>query len=144
MVKAQKSTAPEAVEIETLPNGKTRIILNKDITKTTTTDTDGQAQEVYTYTTTDCTVAGTVALADVTADLDGYWYLCEHGKTKAEAYACAVAELVRQKYTQNDVEAIINNYLSDGTNTSYVEDFFALQEYRRECKEKAKELTSEQ
>jgi hypothetical protein len=140
MVNAQKNTAPEAVEIETLPNGKTRIILNKDIQKTTTADTNGQAQEVYTYTTTDCTVAGTVALADVTADLDGYWYLCEHGKTKAEAYACTVAELVRQKYTQNDVEAIINNYLADPTDADYAAEFAALQAYRKECKAQAKIL----
>jgi hypothetical protein len=140
MVNAQKNTAPEAVEIETLPNGKTRIILNKDIQKTTTADADGQAQEVYTYTTTDCTVAGTVALADVTADFDGYWYLCEHGKTKAEAYACAVAELVRQKYTQNDVEAIINNYLADPTDADYAAEFAALQAYRKECKAQAKIL----
>lgn len=140
MINAQKGTAPEAVEIETLPFGKTRIILNKDIQKTTTADTDGQAQEVYTYTTTDCTVAGTVALADVTADFDGYWYLCEHGKTKAEAYACAVAELVRQRYTQNDVEAIINNYLADPTDADYAAEFAALQAYRKECKAQAKIL----
>ena len=49
-----------------------------------------------------------------------------------------VAAFVREKYSQNAVEAIINNYLADPNNTEYVAEFTALQNFRKECKAKAK------
>ena len=57
---------------------------------------------------------------------------------KQNAYGELVAMLVRKKYTQSDVEAIINNYLDDPGNSQYRAEFLALQVYRRECKDRAK------
>ncbi len=51
-----------------------------------------------------------------------------------------VERFVRQRYSQSDVEAIINNYLGDNGNEQYQSEFKALQEYRKECKAKAKEI----
>lgn len=51
-----------------------------------------------------------------------------------------VERFVRQRYSQSDVEAIINNYLGDNGNEQYQSEFNALQEYRKECKAKAKEM----
>lgn len=55
-------------------------------------------------------------------------------------YGELVARLVRQRYSQSDVEAIINNYLGDNGNEQYQSEFKALQEYRKKCKAKAKEM----
>ena len=55
-------------------------------------------------------------------------------------YGELVARLVRQRYSQSNVEAIINNYLGDNGNEQYQSEFKALQEYRKECKAKAREI----
>ena len=45
-----------------------------------------------------------------------------------------VHELVREKYKQDQVEAIDNNYLAHPENEKYKAEFFALQAYRERCK----------
>ena len=47
-------------------------------------------------------------------------------------------------YSQSDVEAIVNNYLDDSDNEEYQVEFKALQDYRKECKAKAKEILKAQ
>ena len=81
---------------------------------------------------------GKITAEDVRADFAAYWYFAEHGETKEERYNRLVAAFVREKYSQNAVEAIINNYLADPNNTEYVAEFTALQNFRKECKAKAK------
>lgn len=53
-------------------------------------------------------------------------------------YGQLVSKYVRERYTENDVEAILNNYLNDMTNEKYKAEFDALQVYRNECKQRAK------
>ncbi len=53
-------------------------------------------------------------------------------------YGKLVARKFRRRYGQNQVEAIINNYLADPTNSDYVAEFKAMQEYRKQCKVEAK------
>jgi hypothetical protein len=54
-------------------------------------------------------------------------------------YGEAVSARFREKYPQRNVEAIQNNYLLDPTNEEYRAEFFAMQEYRAECKAYVKE-----
>ena len=56
-----------------------------------------------------------------------------------KAYGQKVNRLIRERYTQSDVEAILNNYLSDPENEQYKREFVAFQEFRAECKRQAKE-----
>lgn len=53
-------------------------------------------------------------------------------------YGRMVAKKVRRRYGQNQVEAIINNYLADPTDPDYSAEFKALQAYRQQCKAEAK------
>lgn len=50
-------------------------------------------------------------------------------------YDSLVSFLVRERYSQDNVESIINNYLEDTSNDT---EFKELQVYRVECKELAK------
>lgn len=59
---------------------------------------------------------------------------------KQNAYGELVERLIRQRYSQSSVEAIVNNYLDDTDNEEYQVEFKALQDYRKECKAKAKEI----
>ena len=61
-------------------------------------------------------------------------------KEKEQTYPILVNYLVRQKYQEQDVEAIINNYLDDMNNVKHLNEFRELQAYRNRCKIKAKEL----
>ena len=54
-------------------------------------------------------------------------------------YADEVSHLFRTRYTQNAVEAIINNYLSAPDDEKYKDEFSAMQAYRAECKAAAKQ-----
>lgn len=56
-----------------------------------------------------------------------------------QTYGRLVGEKFRAKYSQDNVEAIINNYLLDPENEKYKAEFTAMQEYRKLCKEQAKE-----
>lgn len=53
-------------------------------------------------------------------------------------YAQEVSRLIRSRYSQSAVEAIINNYLSDPDNEKHTAEFLELQSFRAECKAMAK------
>lgn len=53
-------------------------------------------------------------------------------------YGKLVSKLFRRKYSQDDAEAIVNNYLDDPTNEAYVAEMKTMQEYRKACKAEAK------
>jgi hypothetical protein len=55
-----------------------------------------------------------------------------------EAYGRIVSRLLRRRYSQARIEAIINNYLFDPNNSEYYHEFISLQSYRKYCKETAK------
>ena len=59
---------------------------------------------------------------------------------KTESYGELVEQLVRKRYSQSQVEAIINNYLDDSENEQHKAEFLEMQAYRKECKSKAKEI----
>jgi hypothetical protein len=60
--------------------------------------------------------------------------------TKEHFYGRLVTLLFRERYTQDDVEAINNNYLDDPTNQKYADEFRLMQHYRKTCKSRAKEM----
>lgn len=53
-------------------------------------------------------------------------------------YGQKIHQLIRIKYSQRDVEAILNNYISEPDNEKYKAEFLELQAYRAECKKQAK------
>lgn len=57
-----------------------------------------------------------------------------------DCYSAVIEKLVREKYSVSQVEAIVNNYLSDMANKDYLKEFNELQAYRREVKSIAKEI----
>lgn len=59
---------------------------------------------------------------------------------KQSSYGELVERLVRKRYSQSQVEAIINNYLDDSENEQYKAEFLELQAYRKECKAEAKNI----
>jgi hypothetical protein len=59
---------------------------------------------------------------------------------RQEHYGELVERLVRQRFSQSQVEAIINNYLDDSENEQYKNEFLELQSYRKECKTEAKRI----
>lgn len=59
---------------------------------------------------------------------------------RQEYYGELVERLVRQRFSQSQVEAIINNYLDDSENEQYKNEFLELQSYRKECKAEAKRI----
>ena len=65
---------------------------------------------------------------------------CLTQEDKEKVYPKIVDYLIRLNYSVSRIEAITNNYLDDMTNVSHYNEFKALQEYRKECKAKAKEL----
>lgn len=56
-------------------------------------------------------------------------------------YDSIVSMLITLRYTQDSMQAIINNYLLD-KEEKYIIEFNEMQEYRKECKEFAKILLS--
>ena len=70
----------------------------------------------------------------------------EHSAKVAEAeywaslsYDEAVSIEFRKKYSQDKVEAIINNYLLDQADPLFAKEFQEMQTYRAECKKYVKE-----
>lgn len=55
-------------------------------------------------------------------------------------YGHIVSTIIRGKYSEDNVEAILNNYLSDPTNTRYEAEFNMLQSWRAEAKERARSI----
>ena len=136
MYKAEQNTPLNAVDIERLPDGKTRVILRDNLA------TEVRSEEGVEYTVYTADEVAFITSEEITpeyaderfADL---WYYAENGETRDEKYARLVDAYVREKYSQSAVEAIINNYLSDPENEKYKAEFAALQLYREECKAKA-------
>lgn len=48
--------------------------------------------------------------------------------------------IIRERYSASQVEAIVNNYLSDTTNEEYVKEFNDMQEWRKQAKSIAKKV----
>lgn len=59
---------------------------------------------------------------------------------KEQTYPIIITDFVRQHYSQSQVEAIMNNYLDDMTDTKHYTEFKALQDCRKQCKAYAKQL----
>ena len=53
-------------------------------------------------------------------------------------YASLVAAEIRKKYSQDRIEAILNNYMDDPHDVEYLLEFRELQEYRKSCKARIK------
>ena len=51
-----------------------------------------------------------------------------------------VNNIIRDKYSASQVEAIVNNYLSDTTNEEYLKEFNDMQEWRKKTKSIAKKV----
>ena len=50
------------------------------------------------------------------------------------SYEEAVSVEFRKNYSQDRVEAIVNNYLLDPTNSLFIQEMAEMQQYRAECK----------
>ena len=137
MYKTEQNTPLNAVDVERLPNGKTRIILHKNISSEIRSD-KGIEQTIYTADEVAYITQEVITPEHAAEHFDDLWFYAENGETKAEKYARLVDAYVREKYSQSAVEAIINNYLSDLENTEYKAEFNALQAYRESCKLRAK------
>lgn len=59
---------------------------------------------------------------------------------KQSSYGELVERLVRKRYSQSQVEAIINNYLDDSENEQHKAEFLEMQAYRKQCKAEAKKI----
>ena len=137
MYKAEQNTPFNAVDIERLPDGKTRVILHDNIASEVRSD-EGVEHTVYTADEVAFITSEAITTEYATEHFTDLWYYAENGETRDEKYARLVDAYVREKYSQSAVEAIINNYLSDPENEKYKAEFAALQMYREECKNKAK------
>ena len=56
-------------------------------------------------------------------------------------YSNCVDALITHKYPNDKMQAVINNYLLDPTDTDALTEFTEMQNYRKYCKELAKQLT---
>lgn len=57
-------------------------------------------------------------------------------------YSMLVAAIIRSRFSADDVEAIVNNYLEDQTE-EHTAEWIALQSWRHSAKETAKEILTE-
>ena len=51
-----------------------------------------------------------------------------------------INNIIRERYSASQVEAIVNNYLSDTTNEEYLKEFNDMQEWRKQAKSIAKKV----
>lgn len=58
-----------------------------------------------------------------------------------DCYSVVVEKLIRDKYSVSQVEAIVNNYLSDTSNEEYLKEFNDMQEWRKKAKNIAREIS---
>ena len=137
MYKTEQNTPLNAVDIERLPDGKTRVILHDNIASEVRTE-EGVERTIYTADEVVFITSEEITPEYASEHFADLWYYAENGETRDEKYARLVDAYVREKYSQSAVEAIINNYLSDPENEEYKAEFVALQLYREECKNKAK------
>lgn len=59
-----------------------------------------------------------------------------------DCYSVVVEKLIRDKYSVSQVEAIVNNYLSDTSNEEYLKEFNDMQEWRKKAKSIAKKIVT--
>ena len=57
-----------------------------------------------------------------------------------DIYGSVINDLFRQRYSQDKVEAINNNYLDDMTNEEHIKERDDMKDYRKQCKLEAKKL----
>lgn len=57
-----------------------------------------------------------------------------------DIYGSVINDLFRQRYSQDKVEAINNNYLDDMTNEEHIKERDDMKAYRKECKKAAKRI----
>lgn len=62
----------------------------------------------------------------------------ETAKQKQARYKSLVTKYIREKYSADDVEAILANYLDGANDAEHIEEHKQFQEYRKFCKAKAK------
>ena len=55
-------------------------------------------------------------------------------------YECVISKIVRQRYPDNDMTAILSNYLAEPENEKYQQEFFELQNWRKLAKTTAKSV----
>lgn len=58
-----------------------------------------------------------------------------------DCYSVVIEKLIRDKYSVSQVEAIVNNYLSDTSNEEYLKEFNDMQEWRKKAKNIAREIS---
>lgn len=79
---------------------------------------------------------------------DGFWqyYTLDLSTTMYDyikgdsnkVYECVISKIVRQRYPDNDMTAIISNYLNEPDNEKYINEFKDVQEWRKLAKSVAK------
>ena len=57
-----------------------------------------------------------------------------------DIYGSVINDLFRQRYSQDKVEAINNNYLDDMTNEEHIKERNDMKAYRKQCKLEAKRI----
>ena len=63
-------------------------------------------------------------------------------KNKEQIYPVLVSNFIHERYSPDAETALINNYLADPD--EYREEYLAYQNYRAECKQRAKEICNKQ
>lgn len=138
MTKIETNETLNAVEVSVLPSGETRIALRKNIAAEERTDDEGNTYTVNTADETVLLTNGEYSQEDALGQFDDLLVLAETGKTPAQYYADRIDEIVREKYSQSAVEAILNNYIANPDDEEIKAEFDVLQEYRASAKEAAK------
>ena len=57
---------------------------------------------------------------------------------KDKIYECIITKIIRQRYPDNDMTAILSNYLSEPDNEKYTKEFNEVQSWRKVAKSVAK------
>jgi hypothetical protein len=55
-----------------------------------------------------------------------------------KVYECVISKIVRQRYPDNDMTAILSNYLNEPDNEKYIKEFREVQDWRKVAKSVAK------
>ena len=95
----------------------------------------------------DC-VAGYRVNYDISQLEDGKWqyYVLDLSTTmydyikedSTKVYECIIVKIVRQRYPDNDMTAVLSNYLAEPDNEKYAAEFAAAQNWRKVAKSVAK------
>lgn len=72
--------------------------------------------------------------AEETAAMEAQVQAAEREYWASIPYEEAVSTEFRRNYSQDRVEAIVNNYLLDPTNSLFIQEMADMQQYRAECK----------